>query len=246
MCDGYSKKKFLSHTIEKQHKECALLLKKIYYHLSQNQPTEILWNTYLKWMKWMGHVAPSQKLKAIADAYHFHLSFTRISLKEHNLLPQIHTQDKFWAPPCLDTVIFLENIRSAHNVGSILRTTEAMSLGSVVFGGMTPLPTHKQVQDTSMGTWNWIEWRKGGISNLPRPLIALETGRETIPLDEFHFPKSFTLALGNEEYGCSDALLREADCIVSIPLYGRKNSLNVANAFAIAAYTIRYHSKLST
>ena len=47
-----------------------------------------------------------------------------------------------------------------------------------------------------------------------------------------------TFPLGNEEYGCSKETLAMADYLLTIPLYGRKNSLNVSNAFAIAAQEI--------
>jgi len=142
----------------------------------------------------------------------------------------------------LNDTIFLDNIRSAHNVGSIIRTTEAFSLGKLIFGGITPLPTHKQVQDTAMGTADWVEWKQGHVDEGPRPLIALETANDAIPIHEFSFPAECTIALGNEEYGCSDEILQKADAILQIPLYGRKNSLNVANAYACVAHQIRMQS----
>ena len=55
----------------------------------------------------------------------------------------------------------------------------------------------------------------------------------------FTSPESFTLILGNEEYGLSDEWLEACDHIVTIPMYGFKNSLNVASAYSIAAYEIR-------
>jgi len=233
----YSQKKFLAQTDEKQHKECALLLRRIIEH-----PDQSLWQTYLKWMSWINLTPPSDTPKHLADRYHEHLSYTRIHLKEHHFL-QIQKLDHEIAQPSLGLTIYLENIRSAHNVGSIIRTTEAFSLGRLVFGGMTPLPTHKRVQDTAMGTTDWVQWSQGDIATLPRPLIALETCTNAIPIHDFEFPESCTIALGNEEYGCSDELLQEADVILQIPLYGRKNSLNVANAFSCVAHFIRQKSE---
>ncbi|MGL5626862.1 MAG: TrmH family RNA methyltransferase [Candidatus Rhabdochlamydia sp.] len=65
---------------------------------------------------------------------------------------------------------------------------------------------------------------------------------ETVPnapsLFEFSFPKECTLLLGNEEYGLSDQALSMADQAVQIPLYGFKQSLNVASAFAIVAAVV--------
>ncbi len=230
---SYSQKKFLAQTQEKQHKECALLLKRI---LTDQE--ESLWKIYLEWMNWMNSTPPVFTPKHLADRYHSHLSQTRIHLKEHNFL-KIQKQDKEASEPPLEITIYLENIRSAHNVGSIIRTTEGFSLGRLVFGGMTPLPTNKQVQDTAMGTVDWIDWSQGDLSTLPRPLIAIETSPDAIPIHKYEFPKVCTIAVGNEEYGCSDELLAEADVILRLPMYGRKNSLNVANAFACVAHQIR-------
>jgi tRNA G18 (ribose-2'-O)-methylase SpoU len=77
------------------------------------------------------------------------------------------------------------------------------------------------------------------LIDLPRPIIALETSDEAAPIDGFDFPPSFSLVLGNEEYGVSDEALTLAESLVEIPLLGTKNSLNVACAFAIAAAAIR-------
>jgi tRNA G18 (ribose-2'-O)-methylase SpoU len=77
------------------------------------------------------------------------------------------------------------------------------------------------------------------LSQLPHPVIALDTSDEAVSLNDFLFPAAFTLVLGNEEYGISDEALRLSDILVEIPLLGVKNSLNVACAFAIAAAQIR-------
>ena len=147
---------------------------------------------------------------------------------------EINTQE------ILPIAIYLDNLRSAHNVGSIIRTAEAMSLGTIHFSNKTPFIDQKQVQDTSMRTHEWIACKAGTLlSELPRPILLLETSAQAVPITDYIFPEVFTLIVGNEEYGCSDEALQLADIAIEIPLSGRKNSLNVANAFAIAAYEIR-------
>ncbi|MBI1961129.1 MAG: hypothetical protein HYS45_00320 [Parcubacteria group bacterium] len=49
------------------------------------------------------------------------------------------------------------------------------------------------------------------------------------------------LVLGNEVKGLSPAILKRADRIIEIPMAGRKESLNVAVAFGIAAYRLTKH-----
>ncbi len=196
--------------------------------------------------KWMDLPRLPQSLKETADRYHYHLNRAALKHKEHNLLPAIRRGDRQHAEPPWPIAIYFDNIRSAHNVGSMLRTIEAFSLGEAYFSDNTPFVTHKQVKDAAMGADTWIKCHLGiKLADLPRPLIAMETSTQAVSLQDFLFPESFTLILGNEEYGCSDETLQQADYLVEIPLRGHKNSLNVANAFAIVAAEIHRQKRAS-
>ncbi len=196
---------------------------------------------YLQFLDWMGEKKPGQLSEnELSDRYHLHLTAAGLSHKEHNLLqPKVRKLDRKEAASPLPVTIYLDRIRSAHNVGSIIRTMEAFSLGKLAISNAMADPTHKQVKDAAMGAEQWVEWERMNLSEISGPLIAIETSPEATPLQEFQFPESFTLALGNEEFGLSDEILQRADHLVEIPLYGRKNSLNVANCFAIIAAHIR-------
>jgi len=232
----FTKRKFLSFSLPQQHKKCSQLLREIYDTTSQK-----LFDHYNEIQQWMdGNTLETLDREEISNRYHKHLELSKQSLSEHNLLPRVRRSDK-GVPHCepWPITVYLDRIRSAHNVGSILRTVEAFSLGEVRFSLDTPFIDHSQVKKTSMGTYQYVKCsQERKLSNLPKPLILMETSEEAIPITEFLFPDTFTLAVGNEEYGCSQDLLKEADHIVEIPLRGRKNSLNVANAFAIAAAEI--------
>lgn len=179
--------------------------------------------------------------KALSDRYHHHLWFAQITWKEHNLLGSIHRPDRPTNAPFRPIAIYLDNLRSAHNVGSILRTTEAFRLGSVYFGGYTPYIDNPKVQKTSMCSYDKVPcFKEVALTALPRPCIALETKEDAPSVMDYNFPESFTLMLGNEEYGLSDATMAIADQFVQIPLLGYKNSLNVASAYAVAAAAIQH------
>lgn len=229
----FTKSKFLSLPIERQHKKCAELLRQ-YYKVPDNG----ILSNYNEIQEWIGgDLLDEPTQKTVCDKFHGHLKKAQVNLAEHNLLPTVRQGDKeVCHQQTLPIAIYLDNIRSAHNVGSILRTAEAFRLGSVYFSGMTPFIDHPQVQNTSMGTYEWITCsREKSIEQLPRPIIAIETSDHAQSIYEFIFPESFTLVMGNEEYGCSDSTLGQADFLLEIPLRGRKNSLNVANSFAIVA-----------
>lgn len=233
----FTKDKFLSLQTIQRHKKCATFLRAIYEMRLQNEDTKPSMEHYLKLLEWANFKKNKLlSLKDLSDQYHHHLKYAGVTLKEHNLLPSIRKTDRNFADEKYPVYVYLDNLRSAYNVGSILRTTEGVGFSTVYFGGKTPYTNNKQVQDSSMDAYKWVHsLQEKDLSNLLKPLIVLETSDEAISLYDFIFPESFTLVLGNEEYGCSDNSLKEADYIITIPMRGRKNSLNVSNAYAIAA-----------
>ncbi|HSX38181.1 MAG TPA: TrmH family RNA methyltransferase [Chlamydiales bacterium] len=237
---SFTKRKFLSLDSKQRHKKCAELLRSYYHGLHQNGDVDFTeYNTWISWLKLLPF--PYLNKKALADRYHWHLSEAGLSLKEHNLLPAIRKTDRDPKEdfPC-SIAIYLDHIRSAYNVGSILRTVEALRVGTVHFSGKTPYIDNEKVRRTAMGAADIVPvFQNTPLSSLPRPIIALETSEEAQGISDFAFPGQFTLVLGNEEYGISDEALMLADDLVQIPLVGMKNSLNVACAFAIAAAAIK-------
>jgi len=237
---NFSKKKFLKLDLASRHKKCAFILKKIYENILLNMQKEDF-SYYNKLLNWM-ELPPffNNSLKKISDRYHFHLQNANIFLKEHNLLPSIRTKDSHAKEDFLENAIYLDNIRSAYNIGNILRTTEALRIGNVYFGKKTPFLDNKKLQKTSMGAFAIVPcYQNFDINNLPKPFIGLETSDDATKIFEFIFPENFTLILGNEEYGISNEMLNKIDHIIEIPMLGKKNSVNVASAFAICASEIR-------
>lgn len=232
----FTKKKFNQLDFKQRHKKCAELLRQ-HYEVASLDFTE--YNTLLNWLKCNPFIYTDQK--ALADRYHWHLQMAGLSLKEHNLLPSLRKGDREPKLEFPNIAIYLDNVRSAYNVGSILRTVEALRIGKVYFSEKTPFIDNDKVLKTSMGAALLVPcFQNVALKDLPRPIIAFDTSASAIGVAEFAFPESFTLILGNEEYGISNESLQEADFIVEIPLFGAKNSINIACAFAIAAAKVRF------
>ncbi len=132
--------------------------------------------------------------------------------------------------------VYLEDIRSPFNVGSIFRTAEAYGARRILLSPRTPRPTHPRAARTALGTAEVMPWEVVELADFQDglPIFALETGGA--PLGQFRFPPSGTVLLGSEELGLSPEALSRADGSlgrVSIPLAGAKRSLNVSVAFGI-------------
>lgn len=143
-------------------------------------------------------------------------------------------------------VLILDNIRSRENVGSIFRTADAAGVSKIYLCGITPTPPHEKISKASLGAEEFIEWeyvkdtwrlveklKKEGYHT-----VALEQTKESE--DIFKFEPRFPLALivGNEVDGVSQSVLKRVDKKISIPMYGKKESLNVAVAAGIALYQL--------
>ena len=174
----------------------------------------------------------------LSDRYHYHLHQAKVTKKEHNLL-YLHQVDRPTSIAPLPCFIYLDRLRSAHNVGSIVRSLEAFRLGTLLADPSTPSIQHPKVCKTSMNAHRYVQWQTiEKEEEIPRPWIALETIPTAPIYSDFSFPNTFSLLLGNEESGLKETLLQKADDVIQVPLVGYKNSLNVACAFTIVAAEI--------
>lgn len=142
-------------------------------------------------------------------------------------------------------VVVLDDIRSAHNVGSILRTADAVRAEAVVCCGVTPPGDHRAVAKTALGAEATVPWRhEPSVASALRQLrdegyraVALEQAEPAVAIADLgnaDFP--LALVLGNEVTGVSEAALAECDAALTLPQWGAKHSLNVSVAFGVAAY----------
>jgi tRNA G18 (ribose-2'-O)-methylase SpoU len=142
-------------------------------------------------------------------------------------------------------IVVVEDVRSAYNVGAILRTSDALLLERVVCCGFTPSPDHRRVAKTALGAQDSVPWTASadvsevldGLGERGYTRVALEIAEGSEPVEAFE-PDDFPLALvvGNEVEGVSDRAMARCDRALELPQYGAKHSLNVSVAFGIAAY----------
>lgn len=147
-----------------------------------------------------------------------------------------------------DTICLLDSIRSAHNIGSFFRNAEALGCSKLILTGLTPKADHPQVIKTSMGTVEHIDWEyaENALEKVKEfksqgyKIFCIETGKNAIKIEDIEVQKDdkIVLVFGHEQYGISLELLKFADQIIKIELFGNKNSLNVAVSQSIILNTL--------
>jgi 23S rRNA (guanosine2251-2'-O)-methyltransferase len=152
--------------------------------------------------------------------------------------------------------IILEDIRSAHNVGSIIRTFECINARNIYLCGYTPSPKETKVKKTSLKTEEQVSWQKQFdikkvIQQLKKDntkIIGVETviDSQDIFTDTQDPKTSIALVFGNEKNGISPQTLELCDHIIKIPVFGNKNSLNVSVALGIVIYHYGYKKQLTS
>lgn len=159
--------------------------------------------------------------------------------------------------------VIAHDIRSAHNVGSLLRTCEGLGVDHVYLTGYTPYPMiasgdtrlphistklSKQIHKTALDAELIIPWSHDDdiyacLSDLRSNgyrIVALEQSDGSIPLTEYSPYEKMILLLGREVEGIDSALLSSCDDIIEIPMLGKKESFNVVQAAAIALFALRF------
>ncbi len=150
----------------------------------------------------------------------------------------------------------LDNIRSAYNVGSMIRTASAAGFAHLYLCGITPTPEHPKVAKTALGAEECVSWSHHNNSIVVaaklqaagQHLIAIEGGSRAQWLSEFSGTGQalrVSMIVGNELSGVDPALLEMCDQVLALPMLGNKNSLNVTVAFGIAAYYLQYFPLLN-
>ncbi len=257
----FTRKKLLSLPPARQHKWVVNWLREVYKDLISESISETSLNLVHRNLtqlhSWIGVPLPNPKIpqsrrkwiEFISDSFHDHQKKTGLGLAEADLLPHVLTGDKAIEQPWKAEVpyrVALDNLRSAFNVGSIFRLVDAAGFESLLMTSKTPGLENRQVEKTSMSTTGWIPQEKtdclaSNLQNLKDGgyrIIGIETVAASDHYLNYPWPQCGVVVLGNEEYGISESVLQACDDFVHIPMVGNKNSINVANAFAVIAFHI--------
>lgn len=142
-----------------------------------------------------------------------------------------------------------DNIRSLENIGSIFRTADALGVNKIFLCGISGYPPNRKISKSALGAENIVPfeyckqtWRL--IEKLKKEkvcIVALEQNKKSVVYTKFKPKFPLAMIIGNEVKGISNEILKKADKIIHIPMFGKKESLNVAVASGVAGYEINKH-----
>lgn len=152
-------------------------------------------------------------------------------------------------------VVVLNNIRSNENVGSIFRTADATGVSKIFLVGYTPAPTdrfgreNKGLTKASLGAEKFVAWEKveslkDVIDKLKDEkkeefkIVGVEQSSKSINYKLLTKDSNLVLVFGNEVEGLSKSDLALCDLVAEIPMYGQKESLNVAVSVGVVLYSL--------
>lgn len=160
-------------------------------------------------------------------------------------------------------ILIAHNLRSCHNIGSLLRTAEGLGVEMVYLTGYTPYPmsvndvrlphiakkVDQQISKTALGAESSQAWEQQTsftavaekIKSEGFQVVALEQTADSIKLPDYNAGDKIALVVGREVDGIEPEILNQCGMAVEIPMFGQKESFNVVQAAAMALYHCRFN-----
>jgi len=156
--------------------------------------------------------------------------------------------DEFKQSEKTPVIVVLENIRSAYNVGSVFRTSDAFLVEAIYIVGYTSQPPHKEIKKTALGAEESVQWKHfdtsaEAIASLRENgynIYAVEQTEGSFKLNAIAFDKDEKIAIifGNEKAGVEQSTIALCDGCIEIPQLGMKHSLNIATAAGVVLWEL--------
>ncbi len=160
-------------------------------------------------------------------------------------LGRIRPEEYASLPPS-GVVLVLDNIRSAHNVGSIFRTADAFKVDKLWLCGICACPPSAEIHKSALGAEDSVPWehRDDSLETVERlkaegwTIVSLEQTEGAFQLQDFRPEKGrkYALILGNEVEGVRQDVVNASDFALEIPQFGTKHSLNVSVSAGVALW----------
>jgi len=145
--------------------------------------------------------------------------------------------------------LILDEIIDTYNIGSLFRLADAIAAEKMYLCGKMEYPPSSRIHKAAVGTEGWVSWEKSTsclkvVKELKKKgiqIIAVEQHIRSINYNQLvsenvKFPVA--VVVGNETGGVNPKVLKEADIIVELPMFGVNKSFNVWGSAAVVAYKL--------
>ncbi|MFV0604609.1 MAG: RNA methyltransferase [Niabella sp.] len=158
------------------------------------------------------------------------------------------TVEEFRQSDKVPVIVVLENIRSAYNVGSVFRTSDAFLIEAIYITGYSAKPPHKEIKKTALGAEETVNWEhfSSALEAIEKlrtqqyKILAVEQVTDSTKLHELNWNGTEKLAVifGNEVVGVEQSTIALCDGCLEIPQLGMKHSLNIATAAGVVLWEL--------
>lgn len=158
------------------------------------------------------------------------------------------TAEEYRKLPDSGIEIILDNIRSAHNIGSVFRSADSFKADKVWLCGICATPPSAEIHKSALGAEFSVEWgyEKDTLSLVKRlkeegyTVLSVEQTVNSVMLDKFkpETGRKYALVFGNEVDGVQQEVVDASDGVLEIPQYGTKHSLNISVSAGIVLWHI--------
>ncbi|CAN2041366.1 RNA methyltransferase [Candidatus Magnetomoraceae bacterium gMMP-15] len=167
-------------------------------------------------------------------------------LNKNELRANKLSREDFLKSPRNPIYIVLDSLKCAHNIGTIIRLSDALLVSRVYICGNTIIPPNRKIKASSRGSEKWVDWKyRKDIVELIKELkdkgifiVSSEISNSSINYYEAEYKAPVCIVLGREYDGICEKVLNLSDCIVHLPIYGMSNSINVSTTASVLMYEI--------
>lgn len=148
--------------------------------------------------------------------------------------------------PKTPIIVILDNIRSAHNVGSAFRTSDAFLVQEIGLCGITAQPPHREILKTAIGAtksvaWQHFETTQEAVAHYRAQgfkIAAIEQAEGSVPLQNVRAraQEKIAVVFGNEVKGVDQEIMNSVDLCIEIPQFGTKHSFNISVSMGIVLW----------
>ena len=157
--------------------------------------------------------------------------------------------DRYKELPESGVVLVLDNIRSAHNVGSAFRSSDSFKVDHICLCGICALPPSAEIHKSALGAEDSVGWTHFDdtmeavrqLRDAGYLIVSVEQTVNSVMLDRFHREpdRKYALVFGNEVAGVNQDVVDASDFSLEIPQYGTKHSLNVSVSVGVILWHFR-------